>query len=120
MARWLGSCITCFKVSISLKIERLSLDTRGYHARFACQRWRVSVVRIFFYRFTAFVHDVSIMFNVPSPRHRLYRACRPSPRHPTRPDLETEYASAHSVSMVASTLATCMTHRNLVLRRSGW
>ncbi|TFK45881.1 hypothetical protein OE88DRAFT_1729392 [Heliocybe sulcata] len=41
------------------------------------------------------------------------------PRHPTRPDLETEYARAHSISMVASTLVKLRTHRNPGLLKSA-
>ncbi|TFK47478.1 hypothetical protein OE88DRAFT_810099 [Heliocybe sulcata] len=44
----------------------------------------------------------------------LRRARRPSPRHPTRPDLETEYADAHPVSMVQSMPETCRSMQNFI------
>ncbi|TFK46248.1 hypothetical protein OE88DRAFT_924282 [Heliocybe sulcata] len=50
---------------------------------------------------------------------RPKRARRRSPRHPTRPNLETEYTRAHSMSMVASALGMHGKIRKLSFRETA-
>ncbi|TFK46583.1 hypothetical protein OE88DRAFT_909534 [Heliocybe sulcata] len=72
-----------------------------------------------FLRYTLFLYAVPSIITHDFPPLIYKRARRRSLRHPSRPDLETEYARAHPLSMVASALATPGTMKNPNSRKTA-